>query len=161
MGKVTDRSRFTPDGWHAVTPRIVVRDAQRCVDFIRHVFGATGDFREDTPAILKLGDSTVMVSEAGVRHASPAFLYVYVGNADETYRRAVAAGARSLEAPWDLPYGDRRGMVEDTWGNTWQIATHLKHQPTEPLHPTRARNRSDSGGRRGAAGAAGQRRRKD
>jgi PhnB protein len=55
----------------------------------------------------------------------PPSCYVYVENADETYRRAVDAGARPLEEPRDLPYGDRRGMVEDVWGNTWQIATYL------------------------------------
>jgi PhnB protein len=61
-----------------------------------------------------------MVSAAGPRAAMPAFLYVYV--ADGTYQRALTAGASSLEAPIDTPYGDRRGMVEDRWGNVWQIA---------------------------------------
>jgi uncharacterized glyoxalase superfamily protein PhnB len=83
-----------------------------------------GDYRPDTPAVLKIGDSIVMVSDAGTRRPSPAFLYVYVEDTDTTYQRAVEAGARALEAPSDLPYGDRRGMVEDNWGNTWQIATH-------------------------------------
>jgi PhnB protein len=68
-----------------------------------------------------------MISDAGIRDPAPAFLYVYVDNTDETYRRAVEAGARSLEEPWNLPYGDRRGMVEDKWGNTWQIATYLRN----------------------------------
>ena len=120
-----DRSRFSPTGWHTVTPRIVVDHADQCVAFIKRVFGATGDYRPNMPAILTIGDSIVMVSEAGARDPSPAFLYVYVENADETYERALAAGARSLEEPADLPYGDRRAMVEDEWGNTWQIATHL------------------------------------
>ena len=53
-----------------------------------------------------------------------AFLYVYVNDTDATYQRALDAGARSLEKPADMHYGDRRGMVEDKWGNTWQIATH-------------------------------------
>lgn len=88
------------------------------------MFGATGDYRADRPAVLTIGDSIVMISDAGIRDPTPAFLYVYVDNTDETYRRAVEAGARSLEEPSDLPYGDRRGMVEDKWGNTWQIATH-------------------------------------
>jgi PhnB protein len=66
-----------------------------------------------------------MISDAGVRRPAPAFLYVYVDNTDKTYRRAIEAGARPLEEPSDLPYGDRRGMVEDKWGNVWQIATHL------------------------------------
>ncbi len=53
-----------------------------------------------------------------------AFLYVYVGDADAMYRRALDAGARALEAPSIMPYRDRRCLVEDKWGNTWQIATH-------------------------------------
>jgi PhnB protein len=60
---------------------------------------------------------------AGVREPMPAFLYVYVENVDETYRRAVDAGAESLELPADLPYGDRRAMLRDAWGNLWQIAS--------------------------------------
>jgi uncharacterized glyoxalase superfamily protein PhnB len=64
-----------------------------------------------------------MISDAGVRNAMPAFLYVYVADADATYRSAIKAGARSIEEPVDTPYGDRRAMIEDRWGNTWQIAT--------------------------------------
>jgi uncharacterized glyoxalase superfamily protein PhnB len=67
----------------------------------------------------------VMVSNVGIRKVMTAFLYVYVDDADATYRRALDAGARSLEEPFDTPYGDRRCMVEDKWGNTWQIATQL------------------------------------
>ena len=51
-------------------------------------------------------------------------IYVYVDDADEKYRRAVDAGATPLEEPSNMPYGDRRGMVEDWWGNLWQIATY-------------------------------------
>ena len=86
---------------------------------------ATGEYRSDAPTVLSIGDSIIMISDAGIRDPAPAFLYVYVDNTDETYRRAVQAGVRSLEEPSDLPYGDRRGMVEDKWGNTWQIATYL------------------------------------
>jgi uncharacterized glyoxalase superfamily protein PhnB len=53
----------------------------------------------------------------------PAFFYVYVSDTDATHQHAVDAGALTLEAPFDTPYGDRRCMVEDEWGNTWQIAT--------------------------------------
>lgn len=61
----------------------------------------------------------------GARDPIPAFLYVYVDDTDKTYERALQAGASSMEKPWDTPYGDRRGMVKDEWGNTWQIATHM------------------------------------
>jgi uncharacterized glyoxalase superfamily protein PhnB len=116
---------LTPHGWHTVTPRIVVRDAGALVEFVKQVFGATGDYVLDRPTVIQIGDSRIMISDAGVRSPMPAFLYVYVADADETYRRAVRAGARSVEPPSVTPYGDRRGMVEDAWGNTWQIATHV------------------------------------
>jgi PhnB protein len=115
-----------PDGWHTVTPRIVVHDAKRFVGFLQQVFGARGEFLTDRPSVVRLGDSVVMVSEAGVRTALPAFLYVYVNDADATCRRAVEAGARVVEQPFDTPYGDRRCMVEDQWGNIWQIATYAE-----------------------------------
>jgi PhnB protein len=73
---------------------------------------------------MQIGESIVMVSDGGgQREAMPAFLYVYVEDADRTYRRAVTAGATSIEEPIDMPYGDRRAMVRDAWGNLWQIAT--------------------------------------
>jgi uncharacterized glyoxalase superfamily protein PhnB/GNAT superfamily N-acetyltransferase len=118
---------FTPDGWRSVTPRIVVHGAQQLVEFLEQVFGATGDYQPDRPAVMNIGDSKVMISDAGVRNPMPAFLYVYVERADETYRRALQAGAVSVEEPTDTPYGDRRGMVVDPWGNTWQIATWMEH----------------------------------
>ena len=118
-------SWFIPEGWHTVTPRIVVRNAEQMVAFINRVFGATGEYRIGSPSIIQIGDSVLMVSEAGIRKPTPAFLYVYVEDTDATFRRAVEAGALSLEQPSDMPYGDRRGMVEDQWGNTWQIATHV------------------------------------
>jgi uncharacterized glyoxalase superfamily protein PhnB len=116
---------FKPRGWPTVIPRIVVSDARGLTEFIRHVFGATGDYLSNAPAVLQLGESRVMISDSGARETSVAFLYVYVADADETYRRALSAGASSLEAPSNLPYGDRRGMILDKWGNTWQIATRL------------------------------------
>ena len=119
-------SDFTPQGWHTVTPRIVARDARQLVEFLCQVFGATGEYRREMPSVVQIGDSVVMISEVGVRDVTPAFLYVYVSDTDATYRRALDAGARSLEEPADLPYGDRRCMVEDQWGNIWQIATHLR-----------------------------------
>jgi uncharacterized glyoxalase superfamily protein PhnB len=125
MKETTNPSHFAPEGWHTVTPRIVVDDAEKLVEFLRQVFGATGDYRPDLPSVIRIGDSMVMISDAGARSPMSGFLYVYVSDTDATYRRALDAGARALEAPSIMPYGDRRCMVEDKWGNTWQIATHM------------------------------------
>jgi len=113
-----------PEGWHSVTPRIVVHDPDVLIEFLKQAFGATGDVRTDRPSVIRIGDSLVMVSSVGPRDTMPAFLYLYVDDVDTTYQRALAAGARSLEEPKDVPYGDRRGMVEDPCGNIWQVATH-------------------------------------
>jgi uncharacterized glyoxalase superfamily protein PhnB len=93
------------------------------VEFVKHVFDAAGDYRDGAPTVLSIGDSMIMISEIEVRGPTPAFLYVYVCDADRTYRLAVSAGAVSVEEPRNLPYGDRRAMIEDRWGNVWQIAT--------------------------------------
>jgi PhnB protein len=114
----------TPEGWHSVTPRLLVQDAAMLVEFLKQAFGATGDFRTDMPSVIRIGDSLVMVSSVGPRDAMPAFLYLYVDDIDTTYQRALEAGAVSLEEPRETPYGDRRGMVQDPCGNIWQIATH-------------------------------------
>ena len=109
-------------GFRSVTPRLVTANAAALVDFLRKVFSATGALHPDRPAEMRIGDSLLLVTPAGARAPFPAFLYVYVADADETYRRALAAGAETLEAPLDTPYGDRRAMVRDPWGNVWQVA---------------------------------------
>jgi PhnB protein len=100
----------------------VVADVAGAVDFLRNVFAATGEVRAGRPAEMRVGDSLVMVTEAGEREVFPAFLYMYVDDVDRTYTRAIAAGAASLEQPLDTPYGDRRAMVRDPFGNIFQIA---------------------------------------
>lgn len=111
-----------PVGFHTVTPRMVVSDAVVAVEFLRDVFGAVGEIHADRPAEVRIGDSLVMVTSAGERELLPAFLYIYVENADRSYQRAIAAGATSIEPPLDTPYGDRRAMVRDPLGNVFQIA---------------------------------------
>ncbi len=108
-------------GYHSVTPRIVVSDVAAQVHFLRDVFHATGNIEPERPAELRIGDSLIMVTPATERGRFPAFLYVYVDDADEIYQRALAAGA----APLDTPYGDRRAMVRDPFGNVFQIAHPL------------------------------------
>ncbi|WP_375783150.1 VOC family protein [Bradyrhizobium sp. Pha-3] len=118
-------SQFKPAGWPSVIPRIVTRDLTGLAGFLSDVFEAEGEVRSGAPTEIRIGDSIILISDGGgVRDAIPAFLYVYVENADETYRRAIAAGAESIEMPADTPYGDRRAMVRDSWANVWQIATY-------------------------------------
>jgi len=117
---------WIPDGFHTITPRLVADDVDALIAFLKTAFGATGDLPDEGPAQLRIGDSLVMVSESGPREATDAFLYLYVEDADATYRRALAAGAVSIEAPANMPYGDRRAMIKDPGGNVWQIATSRK-----------------------------------
>ncbi len=109
--------------WPSVTPRLVANGAEQLVAFVKRVFNARGDYQTSRPTELWIGESVLLISEVDVRGPQTAFLYVYVADADATFRAAVDAGARAIDEPWDTPYGDRRGMVEDAWGNTWQIAT--------------------------------------
>jgi uncharacterized glyoxalase superfamily protein PhnB len=118
-------SNGTREGYHTITPRIVVDDVAAQVDFLRLVFEARGEVEPNRPAEMRIGDSLLMVTSATERERFPAFLYVYVSQADEVYQRAIAAGATSLEAPIDTPYGDRRGMVRDPFGNIFQIAHRI------------------------------------
>ena len=111
-----------PPGYHSVTPRLVVSDAAGAVEFLRATFDAVGEVEVGRPAEVRIGDSLVMVTPADERELFPAFLYVYVEDADLVYRRALDAGAVSVEAPLDTPYGDRRAMVRDPFGNVFQIA---------------------------------------
>lgn len=112
-----------PDGYRTVTPRIAVDDVVAQVEFLRDTFDATGEVPDGRPAEIMIGDSLVMIGPIVDREPFPAFLYVYVQDADETHARAVAAGAETIEAPVDTPYGDRRAMVRDPFGNLFQIAT--------------------------------------
>jgi PhnB protein len=112
-------------GFHSVTPRMVVGDVAAEVEFLRSVFGATGEVHAGRPAEIRIRDSVVMVSAAGERERFPAFLYIYVDDADSAYRRALAAGAESLEEPSDTPYGDRRAMLPDRFGNVFQVAHRM------------------------------------
>src|SRR5215472_9254309 len=115
---------FQTDGWHTVTPRIITSEPEEMIRFVKEVFGGQGEFHVNRPPDIRIGDSIIMVSDGGgLRDCMSAFLYVYVENVDETYQRAIKAGAETLEVPSDRQYGDRRAMVKDLWGNLWQIAS--------------------------------------
>jgi len=118
---------FTPAGWPRLIPRIFVDSAADFVDFAQRAFGARGDFQPSRPTELWFGDSILIVAGTEERAPASAVLYLYVEDVDRVHARALELGASSLEGPRDLPYGDRRAMLHDPWGNTWQIATHSGH----------------------------------
>ena len=132
-----------PTGRHTVTPRLFAKDPAGLVDFLKSAFGASGEFRADGPTDIRIGDSIVMVSSDEFRTGTEAFFYLYLDDTDAAYRRALAAGATSLEEPQDMFYGDRRATVKDPAGNTWQIATHREDLSIEEI-----RKRAASASRR-------------
>src|SRR5258708_29483316 len=140
-------NKFKPDGWPTVTPRVFTDDVAGLVGFLKTVFGAGGELQSAAPTEVTIGDSVVMISDGGgVREAMPAFLYVYVENADETYARAIAAGAESIEGPADMPYGDRRATVRDSWSNIWQIATYRARRDAPQRAAPQVRNAGAASG---------------
>jgi len=112
-----------PDGWPDVAPRIFVEDPAGLYQFMLAVFGATADVHPGALIEARIGDSIVMLGDTSARERLTACLYVYVPDLDRSYRVALDRGAESLEEPRDTPYGDRRAMVRDPWGNAWQMAT--------------------------------------
>jgi len=129
-----------PEGYHTVTPYIVVEGAAKLIDFLKQAFGAEETFRMPMPdgkighAELRIGDSIIMMGDAGPEHPPmPTMLHLYVKDADAVYKRALQAGATSLREPADQFYGDRSGGVKDPVGNQWWIATHKEDVPPEEL----------------------------
>jgi PhnB protein len=131
-----------PDGYHTATPYLVVRGADKTVEFLKKAFGAELSFeamkRPDGKimhADLKIGDSHVMISEEMDKHpAMPCMVHLYVPNVDAVYQSAVAAGGKSSMEPTDMFYGDRAGSVTDPSGNHWYIATHKEDVAVPELH---------------------------
>jgi PhnB protein len=117
--------------YHTVTPYLIVCGASDLLDFLAKAFDAQEVRRERHPdgsiahAEVKIGDSVVMLGEpADEMKLMPASLYLAVDDADATYERATQAGATSLRAPEDQPYGRSAG-VEDASGNVWWITSPL------------------------------------
>lgn len=141
-----------PDGYHTVTPYLLVEDAAGLIPFLERAFGATLLGRYDSPdgrlmhASLQIGDSKVMMGQAAEQWpAMPAMLHLYVEDVDAVYRRAVEAGARSIREPEDQFYGDRSGGVVDPAGNQWWITTHVEDVSDEEM-ARRHEERSEKAG---------------
>lgn len=117
-----------PDGFHTATPYLYVADARKLIDFVTRAFGGAETRYHDlgnghVHAEFRVGDSMFMV---GQTEPAPASIYLYVDDVDAAYSRAVAAGAKSVEAPNNKPYGDRNAWVVDPCGITWFIAAHIE-----------------------------------
>lgn len=132
--------KLIPDGYHTVTPYIVVQGVATLIDFLKSSFGATEVMRHQRPdgsvmhAEMRIGDSVVMMAEPGDsgKHF-PAMLHLYLDDLDGTYRRALQAGATSLREPADQIYGDRSAGVQDAFGNQWWLAKHIEDVSAEEM----------------------------
>ena len=129
-----------PEGYHSVTPYLVVQGVPTLLDFLKHAFDATEIMRMPRPdgaimhAEVRIGDSIVMMGEAtGEFQPMPASIHLYVHDADATYQRALQAGATSTMEPADQFWGDRHAGVMDPVGNRWWIAMHQEDVPPEEL----------------------------
>ena len=123
-----------PEGYHTITPYLVVDGAEKIIRFMKEAFGAQPLFepmmRPDGKVMhaeFKIGDSVVMISDASERaKATSTMLYLYVPNVDAVYQKAVKAGGISEMEPTNQFYGDRSGGVKDPAGNRWYIGTHVE-----------------------------------
>lgn len=131
-----------PDGYHTLTPYLVVSSAAKAIEFYRKAFGATEVMRMVEPggkrimhAEIRIGDSCLMLSdtyaEMGAKNpkdlnGTPVTVHVYSENADALVARAAKAGAKVVMPVAEMFWGDRFGKVRDPFGHEWSIATHVK-----------------------------------
>ncbi len=128
-----------PEGFHTVTPAIVVRGADKAIEFYKKAFGAQelsrmlGPDKKIAHAELKIGDSIIMLSDEfpGSPCQSPAelggtttTLHLYVKDVDSAYKQAITAGGKEDMPVQDMFWGDRYGRLRDPFGHTWGILTH-------------------------------------
>jgi PhnB protein len=133
-----NRNHGVPEGYHSITPYLSAPSADALIAFFEAAFDARLIQRMPREeggvahAEVEIGDSKLMLCDATDQHpAMPASFYLYVPDADASYRRALDAGARSIMEPTDMPYGDRHGGVTDPAGNQWWIAMPLATSAAE------------------------------
>ena len=138
----------TPEGYHSVTPYLIVRGGADAIEFYKKAFGAVELFRMPSPdgkighAEIKVGDSPIMLADEfpdmGYKGpqslgGSPVSLMIYVDDVDTVFKQAVDAGATVKEALQDKFYGDRMGTVIDPFGHRWHLATHKEDVSPEEM----------------------------
>jgi uncharacterized glyoxalase superfamily protein PhnB len=130
-----------PDGFHTVTPFLIVDGAEQLIEFIKKAFNGKEEGQIHwTPehrvqhATMKIGDSILMIADTmDDMEAELAMLYLYVDDVDKLYKQAIDAKAESIQEPKDQFYGDRTSAVKDRWGNKWWIATHIEDMSMDEL----------------------------
>jgi uncharacterized glyoxalase superfamily protein PhnB len=138
-----------PQGFHALTPHLVVNDSRRAAEFYKKAFGAEifglaeGPGGKIMHAAGKIGDSMFMFNDEfpdwGVvsplvnKTKSPVTIHVYVEDADKMFAQAVAAGATVTMPLADQFWGDRYGTLQDPFGHHWAVATHVKDMSHEEM----------------------------
>lgn len=141
--------KTVPEGYHTVTPSLLVTGAAEVISFAENVFNAKVLSKIEMPdgkighSEVKIGDSMIFIADP-MNDPVPGWLYVYVDDVDSVYKKAIQAGATSLEEPSDKFYGDRNAAVKDMAGNHWGIATHI-----EDLSPDEIDKRVEAFGKQG------------
>jgi uncharacterized glyoxalase superfamily protein PhnB len=132
--------RVVPEGYHSVTPYLIVEGVPGLIEFMVEAFGGEETERLPGPdgtimhAEVRIGDSVVMMGEAtGGFERLPGSLYLYVADVDAVYERALQSGAASLSEPADQFYGDRSAAVKDPSGCHWWLATRQEDVSPEEL----------------------------
>lgn len=137
---MTQKVKPVPDGYHTLTPYLVVKGAAKAIEFYTKAFGAKEIFRMDGPggtighADLIVGSSHLMLADPMEESSNgrKASVFVYVDDVDEVFRKAIRAGGKQVAPVQDMFWGDRYGKLTDPFGNEWQIATHKEDvSPTE------------------------------
>lgn len=138
-GAEKQTAAYIPEGLHSMTSYLHPHGAPRLIDFLKRAFGAEEAFRTQAPdgsiahAKIRIGESVVEMGEAhGPYQPMPTVYHLYVNDTDAVYRRAIAAGGRSLSEPADQPWGYRSAGVEDPGGNQWWINTPTAAESEEP-----------------------------
>jgi PhnB protein len=130
---------FIPEGYRTITPYLNLERCKAFLEFAKKAFSAEVKSVFEMPdgqighAVLRIGDSLFMVSDAMNRQPKPAALWLYVKDADAAFKQAVTAGAKVIQPMTDQFWGDRHGMVEDAFGNSWSIATHKEDLKPDEL----------------------------
>ena len=124
---------YKPENYNTVSPYLIVDGADRTIEFLKIVFGAA-ELRRFADADGKIMhaevriDDTVMMLADGAEGwpPVPSHVHIYVNDVDTIYRRALEAGAISVQEPVKKDDEDRRGGVKDAGGTTWWIATKVE-----------------------------------